>query len=115
MGLNLVDEITKSQYRNDIPDFRSGSTVRVNVRIKEGNKTRVQAFEGLVIRRGGKGIAESFTVRKISGGIGVERTFPVHSPVIESVEVLRKGKVRRNKLFYIRNRSGKAARIAEIR
>lgn len=115
MGLNLVNEITKSQLRTDIPDFRPGTTVKVNVRIQEGGKTRIQAFEGLVIKRYGNGIAESFTVRKMSNGVGVERTFPVHSPVVDSVEVLRRGKVRRSKLYYIRNRSGKAARIAEIR
>ena len=115
MGLNLVNEITKSQMRDDIPAFRSGTTVRVNVRIQEGGKTRIQAFEGVVIKRTGSGIAEMFTVRKISSGIGVERTFPVHSPIIESVTVLRRGKVRRSKLYYLRDRSGKSARIKEIR
>ncbi|QIK57320.1 50S ribosomal protein L19 [Erysipelothrix sp. HDW6A] len=115
MGLNLVNEITKSQMRDDIPAFRSGTTVRVNVRIQEGGKTRIQAFEGVVIKRTGSGIAEMFTVRKISSGVGVERTFPVHSPIIESVTVLRRGKVRRSKLYYLRDRSGKSARIKEIR
>lgn len=115
MSLKLVNEITQSQLRTDIPDFRPGTTVRVNVRIREGNKSRIQAFEGLVIKRYGNGIAESFTVRKISSGIGVERTFPVHSPIVDSVEVLRRGKVRRSKLYYIRNRSGKAARLKELR
>ena len=115
MGLNLVNEITKSQMRDDIPAFRSGTTVRVNVRIQEGGKTRIQAFEGVVIKRTGSGIAEMFTVRKISSGIGVERTFPVHSPIIDSVTVLRRGKVRRSKLYYLRDRSGKSARIKEIR
>ncbi|CAM4202446.1 50S ribosomal protein L19 [Erysipelothrix inopinata] len=115
MGLNLVNDITKSQLRNDIPSFRAGTTVRVDVRIQEGGKTRIQAFEGVVIKREGSGIAETFTVRKISSGIGVERTFPVHSPIIDSVTVVRRGKVRRSKLYYLRERSGKSARIKEIR
>ncbi len=115
MNLNLVQDITKSQLRNDVPEFRSGCTVRVDVRIKEGEKTRIQAFEGVVISRVGRGIAENFTVRKMSSGIGVERTFPIHSPIIEKIVVLRRGKVRRAKLFYLRGRSGKAARIKEIR
>lgn len=115
MNLNLVREITKNQLRNDIPDFKPGCTVRVDVRIKEGEKTRIQAFEGVCIVRQGSGIGETFTVRKQSNGIGVERTFPIHSPVIEGVTVLRVGKVRRAKLFYLRGRSGKAARIKEVR
>ncbi len=115
MNLNLVNEITKNQLRTDIPEFRSGCTVRVDVRIKEGDKSRIQAFEGVVIKKQGRGIGETFTVRKISSGIGVERTFPVHSPVVDKITVLRKGKVRRNKLFYLRGRSGKSARIKEIR
>jgi large subunit ribosomal protein L19 len=115
MSLNLVKEITKSQLRSDLPDFRPGCTVRVDVRIKEGNKTRIQAFEGLVISRKGSGIAETFAVRKMSSGIGVERTFPLHSPTIEKITVIRRGKVRRAKLFYMRGRSGKASRLTEIR
>lgn len=115
MNLSLVQEITKSQLRKDIPDFRPGCTVRVDVRIKEGDKSRIQAFEGLVIVKQGSGIGETFTVRKISSGVGVERTFPVHSPVIDKITVVRKGKVRRAKLFYLRGLSGKAARIKEIR
>jgi large subunit ribosomal protein L19 len=115
MSLNLVKEITKSQLRSDLPDFRPGCTVRVDVRIKEGNKTRIQAFEGLVISRKSGGIAENFTVRKMSSGIGVERTFPLHSPTIEKITVIRRGKVRRAKLFYMRGRSGKASRLTEIR
>jgi len=115
MNLGLVDEITKSQLRNDIPNFRPGCTVRVDVKIKEGDKSRIQAFEGVVISRSGKGVAESFTVRKISSQIGVERTFPVHSPIIDKITVLKVGKVRRAKLFYLRGLSGKAARIFEIR
>ena len=115
MGLNLIDEVTQSQLRKDIPDFRAGDNVRVDVLIREGGKSRIQAFEGLVIQRTGKGIAETFTVRKISSGMGVERTFPVHSPIMDAVTVTRRGKVRRSKLFYIRQRSGKSARIAERR
>ena len=115
MNLSLVKEITKDQMRKDLPDFRSGCTVRVDVRIKEGEKSRIQAFEGVVIARNGSGIGETFTVRKMSNGIGVERTFPVHSPVIDKITVLRVGKVRRSKLFYLRGRSGKASRIKEIR
>ncbi|MBE6114353.1 MAG: 50S ribosomal protein L19 [Erysipelotrichaceae bacterium] len=115
MNLNLVSELTKSQLRTDIPTFRSGDTVKVYVKIKEGDKSRIQLFEGLVIKRQGSGIGETFTVRKISSQIGVERTFPVHTPIIDRIEVVRHGKVRRNKLFYLRGLSGKAARIKEIR
>ena len=115
MNLQLVNEVTKSQLKKDIPFFKSGSTVRVHVKIKEGDKSGIQVFEGLVIARQGGGIAETFTVRKISNQIGVERTFPIHSPIVEKTEVVRHGKVRRNKLYYLRGRSGKAARIKEIR
>ncbi len=115
MNLSLVDEITKSQIRTDIPDFRPGCTVRVDVMIKEGEKSRIQAFEGVVISRRGKGVAETFTVRKMSSQIGVERTFPINSPLIDSITVIKRGKVRRAKLFYLRGLSGKASRIAEIR
>ena len=115
MNLQLVNEVTKSQLKKDIPFFRTGSTVRVHVKIKEGDKSRIQVFEGLVITRSGGGINEMFTVRKISNQIGVERTFPLHSPIIDKMEVVRHGKVRRNKLYYLRGRSGKAARIKEIR
>lgn len=115
MNLGLVNEVTKNQLRTDIPEFRTGCTVRVHVRIKEGDKTRIQIFEGLVIVRQGGGISETFTVRKISNGVGVERTFPLHSPIIDKIEVVRRGKVRRNKLYYLRGLSGKAARIKEIR
>lgn len=115
MNLQLVNEVTKSQLKKDIPFFRTGSTVRVHVKIKEGDKSRIQVFEGLVITRSGGGINEMFTVRKISNQIGVERTFPLHSPIIDKIEVIRHGKVRRNKLYYLRGRSGKAARIKEIR
>ena len=115
MNLNLVNEITKSQLKENRPEIRPGYTVRVDVRIQEGNKSRIQAFEGVVIRVKGQGIGETFTVRKISSGVGVERTFPVNSPLIEKVEVIRKGKVRRARLYYLRGRSGKSARIKEIR
>lgn len=115
MNMNLVNEVTKSQLRTDVPAFRSGDNVKVYVKIKEGDKSRIQLFEGLVIGRQGSGIGETFTVRKISNQIGVERTFPVHSPIIDKIEVTRHGKVRRNKLHYLRGLSGKAARIKEIR
>lgn len=115
MNLGLVNEVTQSQLKKDIPDFRSGSTVRVHVRIKEGDKERIQVFEGVVIERMGGGVAESFTVRKMSNGVGVERKFPLHSPIIAKIEVVRHGKVRRNKLFYLRERSGKSARLKEVR
>lgn len=115
MNLNLVNEIGKSQLRTDIPEFRSGSTVRVHVKIKEGDKSRIQVYEGIVTERKGGGIGETFTVRKISNGVGVERKFPLHSPIIDKIEVVRHGKVRRNKLRYLRNRSGKSARLKEIR
>ncbi len=115
MNLNLVNEIGKSQLRTDIPEFRSGSTVRVHVKIKEGDKSRIQVFEGVVTERKGGGIGETFTVRKISNGVGVERKFPLHSPIIDKIEVTRHGKVRRNKLRYLRNRSGKSARLKEVR
>ena len=115
MNMQLVDQITKKQLRNDIPDFKPGDTLKVYVTIKEGDKTRVQLFEGVCIARKGKGISESFTVRKISYQVGVERTFPIHSPIIDRIEVAKIGKVRRAKLHYLRGLSGKAARIKEIR
>ncbi len=115
MNLSLVHEIGKAQLRPNLPDFRPGCTVRVDVRIKEGDKSRIQAFEGVVIAKEGSGIGETFIVRKISSGVGVERTFPTHSPIIENIVVVRKGKVRRAKLFYLRGLSGKASRIKEIR
>ncbi len=100
--MNKIDEITKKQINPSIPEFRVGDTVRVGVKIIEGKKERVQAFEGIVISRKGSGVSETFTVRKISGGIGVERTFPVHSPKLDSITVTRKGKARRAKLYYAR-------------
>ncbi|BAM47652.1 MAG: 50S ribosomal protein L19 [Amphibacillus sp.] len=111
----LIADITKDQLRTDHPDFRPGDTVKVHVKVVEGTRERIQIFEGVVIKRQNGGISETFTVRKISYGVGVERTFPVHSPRIEKVEVTRRGKVRRAKLYYLRNRRGKAARIKEIR
>ena len=114
MNNRLVEEITASQLRSDLPEFKSGDEVKVSVRIIEGNKSRIQVFQGVVIQRRGGGVNATFTVRKMSSGIGVERTFPVHSPNIAGIQVLRRGKVRRNKITYIRKRSGKAARIKEI-
>ncbi len=114
MNTNLVKEITATQLRTDVPQFSSGDTVRVSVRITENGKSRNQAFEGVVLARRGSGIAETFIVRKISSGIGVERIFPIHSPNVVSIEVLKRGKVRRHKIFYLRQRSGKAARIKQI-
>ena len=113
--MNKVDIVEQSRMRDDIPDFRPGDTVKVNVRVIEGTRSRIQVFEGVVIARKGGGLRETFTARKISFGVGVERTFPVHSPVIESIEVARRGKVRRAKLYYLRDRVGKAARIKEKR
>ena len=115
MNLNLVNEITKSQMRNDLPEIKAGMTIRVDVKIKEGNKERIQAFEGIVIKVQGSGIGETFTVRKLSSGVGVERTFPINSPLIDKITVIRVGKVRRAKLYYLRYRSGKSARIKEVR
>lgn len=113
----MVDlrEIEQEYLRTDIPEFRSGDTVRVHVKVTEGNKERIQVFQGVVIARRGGGTRETFTVRKISGGVGVERIFPLHSPVIDHIEVTRTGRVRRAKLFYLRNLRGKAARIQERR
>ncbi|OXS78529.1 50S ribosomal protein L19 [Domibacillus enclensis] len=111
----LIQELTQEQLRSDLPSFRPGDTVRVHVKIVEGTRERVQVFEGVVIKRRGGGVSETFTVRKISYGVGVERAFPLHTPKIEKIEVMRRGKVRRAKLYYLRNLRGKAARIKEIR
>ncbi|HDA0044395.1 TPA: 50S ribosomal protein L19 [Staphylococcus aureus] len=111
----LIEAVTKSQLRTDLPSFRPGDTLRVHVRIIEGTRERIQIFEGIVIKRRGGGVSETFTVRKISSGVGVERTFPLHTPKIEKIEVKRRGKVRRAKLYYLRSLRGKAARIQEIR
>ncbi|HEU4800010.1 MAG TPA: 50S ribosomal protein L19 [Gemmatimonadales bacterium] len=107
--------VAREGLRSDIPAFDPGDTVRVMVRVKEGEKERLQAFEGVVIARRGGGISENFTVRKVSAGVGVERIFPLHSPIIASVDVVRRGRVRRAKLYYLRQLSGKAARIRERR
>lgn len=107
-------DIVESQYlRDDIPDFRPGDTVKVHVRVVEGNRERIQVFQGVVISRRGSGTKETFTVRKVSYGIGVERTFPLHSPLISKIEVVTRGKVRRAKLYYLRQRVGKAAKVKE--
>ncbi len=111
----LIADITASQLRSDVPDFRPGDSLKVYVRIVEGTRERIQLFEGVVIARKGAGISETFTVRKISYGVGVERTFPVNSPKIDSIEVTKRGKVRRAKLYYLKGLSGKAARIKERR
>lgn len=115
MNLNLINEITSQQMRADLPQLRPGQTVRVDVKIKEGDKSRIQAYEGVVVKVQGSGIGKTFTVRKVSSGVGVERTFPVHSPVIDKITVIRNGKVRRAKLHYLRQRSGKSAKIKEDR
>ena len=106
-------ETQKTWMRTDVPAFRTGDTLRVNVRVKEGDKERIQAFEGVCIARRGAGVSETFTVRKISNGVGVERIFPVHSPMIGDIVVVRRGRVRRAKLYYLRNLTGKATRIRE--
>ena len=111
--MDIIKSIEHEQLKNSIPEIRVGNTVRVHVKIKEGNKERIQVFEGIVIKKQGGGVNETFTVRKISSGVGVERTFPVHSPKVAKVEVTRKGKVRRAKLYYLRDRVGKAAKTKE--
>ncbi|ANF96497.1 MULTISPECIES: 50S ribosomal protein L19 [Paenibacillus] len=113
--MNIIQAITQDQLRKDIPNFRAGDTLKVHVKVIEGTRERVQLFEGVVIKRQGGGISETFTVRKISYGVGVERTFPVNSPKIDKLEVARRGKVRRAKLYYLRELRGKAARIKELR
>ena len=111
----LIQSLTEGQLRSDIPEFRAGDTVRVHAKVVEGTRERIQIFEGVVISRKGQGISEMYTVRKISGGIGVERTFPIHTNRVDKIEVVRYGKVRRAKLYYLRALQGKAARIKEIR
>ncbi len=113
--MTIIDQIEKEQLRNDITPFNIGDTVRVMVKVKEGDKERIQAYEGVVIAKKGSSVRETFTVRRVSFGIGVERTFPMHSPIIDKVVVVRKGKVRRAKIYYIRNLSGKAAKVKEDR
>jgi large subunit ribosomal protein L19 len=110
-----IAEIEQAQTRSDIPDFRPGDTLKVHVRVTEGSRSRIQVFQGVVIRRQGSGFRETFTVRKVSYGVGVERTFPVHSPSIDKIEPVTRGKVRRAKLYYLRDLRGKAARIKERR
>jgi len=109
--MNVIDQITKEYMKSDIPEFNIGDTVRVHVKIKEGNRERIQVFEGFVLKRQNGGISETFTVRRIASGVGVEKTFPLHSPWVEKIEVVRKGRVRRAKLNYMRGRTGKAAKI----
>ncbi len=113
--MNTVDQIESAYLRDDVPDFAPGDTLRVNVRVVEGGRERIQIFEGVVIARNGGGARASFTVRKLSFGVGVERIFPLHAPIIQSIEVVRRGDVRRAKLYYLRDRVGKAARIKEKR
>ena len=112
---DLLQQVEKEQLRGDIPDFSPGDTVRVLYRVREGDKERIQAFEGICVGRRGGGHGETFTVRKISGGIGVERIFPLHAPTVKGVEIVRRGRVRRAKLYYLRTLRGKAARIQEKR
>jgi len=111
----LIEKITNDQLRTDIPDFRAGDTVRVHARVVEGTRERIQLFEGVVIKRHGSGISETYTVRKISNGVGVERTFPLHTPRVAAIDIVRQGRVRRAKLYYLRDLHGKAARIPERR
>jgi large subunit ribosomal protein L19 len=113
--MNTLDALDAESLRDDIPEFRPGDTVKVHVRVIEGNRSRIQVFQGVVIRRQGGGIRETFTVRKVSFGVGVERTFPLHTPVVEKIEVLTRGDVRRAKLYYLRELRGKAAKIKEKR
>ncbi len=113
--MNIIDKIEQEQMKENVPDFKSGDKVKVHVRIKEGEKERVQIFEGIVIKRQNGGSRASFTVRKMASGVGVERTFPIHSPMIDKIEVVTKGVVRRARLYYLRDRTGKAARIKEKR
>ena len=113
--MKTLDSVDAAVLRSDIPDFRPGDTVKVHVKVVEGNKTRVQVFQGVVIARSGSGASETYTVRKVSYGVGVERTFPLHSPVIEKIELVTKGDVRRAKLYYLRGLRGKAAKIRERR
>ncbi|MBX6370898.1 MAG: 50S ribosomal protein L19 [Acidothermus sp.] len=113
--MHTLDTVDASSLRTDIPDFRPGDTLKVHVKVVEGNRSRIQVFQGVVIRRQGSGIRETFTVRKVSFGVGVERTFPVHTPVIDKIEVVTRGHVRRAKLYYLRELRGKAAKIREKR
>lgn len=113
--MSLIRSIEEEQLKKDIPNFQPGDTVRVHVKVVEGNRERIQVFEGAVIRRRGRGLGETFTVRRVSYGVGVERTFPLHSPKIDKIEVVRRGRVRRARLYYLRKLQGKAARIRDRR
>jgi large subunit ribosomal protein L19 len=113
--MHTLDDLDAASLRSDVPDFRPGDTLKVHVRVVEGNRERIQVFQGVVIRRQGGGIRETFTVRKVSFGVGVERTFPVHTPIIAKIEVITRGDVRRAKLYYLRDLRGKAAKIKEKR
>ena len=113
--MNTLDALDAQSQRADIPEFRAGDTLKVHVRVVEGNRSRIQVFQGVVIRRQGSGLRETFTIRKMSFGVGVERTFPINSPVIDKIEVVTRGDVRRAKLYYLRNLRGKAAKIKEKR
>ena len=113
--MQTLDSLDAASLRSDVPDFRPGDTLKVHVRVVEGNRSRIQIFQGVVIRRQGAGVRETFTVRKVSFGVGVERTFPVHTPIIDRIEVVTRGDVRRAKLYYLRNLRGKAAKIKERR
>jgi ribosomal protein L19 len=115
LKMNILDVVDAASLRKDIPQFRAGDELKVHVRVIEGNKSRLQVFQGVVIRRQGDGVRETFTIRKVSYGVGVERTFPVHTPVIEKIELVQKGDVRRAKLYYLRDLRGKAAKIREKR
>ena len=113
--MNNLEHVESAHLRDDLPDFGPGDTIKVNVRVVEGGRERIQAYEGVVIARDGGGLSETITVRKLSFGVGVERVFPIHAPIIQGIEVLRRGDVRRAKLYYLRDRVGKAARIRELR
>jgi large subunit ribosomal protein L19 len=113
--MHILDSVDAASLRDDVPEFRPGDTLKVHVKVIEGNRSRVQVFQGAVIRRQGDGVRETFTVRKVSFGVGVERTFPVHSPIIDKIEVVTRGDVRRAKLYYLRDLRGKAAKIKEKR
>jgi large subunit ribosomal protein L19 len=112
--LDIIRAIEAEQIRTDLPSFNVGDTIKVHVKVKEGTRERIQVFEGVVLKKQNGGIRETFTVRRLSSGIGVERTFPINSPIIDKVEIVRKGKVRRAKLFYLRSRVGKAAKVKEL-
>ena len=113
--MNILDTVDAKSLRKDVPQFRAGDELKIHVRVIEGSKSRIQVFQGIVIRRQGDGVRETFTIRKVSYGVGVERTFPVHTPVIEKIELVKKGDVRRAKLYYLRDLRGKAAKIREKR